>query len=61
MGKPDMTKIEEEMLCLTVLIAVEQLPPNAPLQLAGEWYDKQEDGCESCAYNKRCMACLING
>lgn len=49
----------EEILCLTTLVAVGELPVEARVVDAKEYYRKIED-CENCPFNTKCVACEIN-
>ena len=49
----------EDRLCLTVLVATGNLPVDARIPDALEYWDDL-GGCEDCPLSVKCLACIIN-
>ena len=51
----------ESILCLAVLIAAGELPPDAEVKDAMSYWEKTaEENCSNCRMAKLCLACIIN-
>jgi hypothetical protein len=50
----------EEILCLGTLIAIGELTPDANMIQVKKYFDNLKEGCDSCQYSSKCMACIMN-
>jgi hypothetical protein len=51
---------EEDVLCLSALLASKTLPEDAGFQEAEDYFQSLNAGCDSCLLQERCLACIIN-